>query len=120
MPQRSFLLALGFALLFAPFLSAAACDLQITVSCTSGHCRSVTTNVGQTTCIGTFVSLFSAQGNVTLSGITTSLGLDQCFSAGDFGVPATTAWAACLGDAALGAGASFTADVSAASPGGSS
>lgn len=112
MPNKSLFVALGFALFLLAPTASASCDLSITVSCASGRCTSVTTNHANAVCSGSFISYFSASSpNVSMSGMTTSLGLDECFSAGDFELPEGTPWAACLGEAALGPNGTFTAEI---------
>src|SRR5687767_672820 len=120
MPNKSILVALGFAVSLLAPSAFASCDLSMTVTCTSGTCTAITTNNSSGSCSGTFVSYFIGTSGVSLGGITTTLGLDECFSSGDIGVPTETPFAACVGDATLGPGARFVAQVSAAGTGASS
>src|SRR5687767_10303110 len=113
MPNKSLLVALGFALSLLAPSAFAMCDLAMTVTCASGKCTSVTTNNAHATCSGDFASYFAAASHgVTMSGLTTSLGLSDCFTSDDIGVPSGAPFAVCFGPASLGPGGSFTAEVS--------
>jgi len=111
MTSKSIVLALGIALFVVTGAAAATCDLQMTLTCeSSGRCTTRTTNTGTSVCSGTFYSGFL--GGTSFSGMTTSLGLSQCFSAGvsDPGSSPNV----CIGDASLAPGSSFTAAISVA------
>ena len=100
-------------LLLSSAALAATCELQMTVACTpAGACTSTTTNAGTGLCTGDFYIGWLASGlsrEVTLSGHTNSLGLTECFGAGEFGIE--TPFVICFGSASLGPNASFTSNV---------
>jgi hypothetical protein len=81
------------------------------MTCTSGHCTSTTVNNGATACTGDYIAfMLSEQPSVTLSGMTTSLGLSLCLDSTSFPQqPGTAPFALCFGTASLNPGASFTA-----------
>lgn len=108
--MRSVIIVAFLSLLALPTLAATPCNLEISLSCTSGHCTSTTLNAGSTTCLGEFIAaMFSEQERVTISGFTNSLGLEECFDSSTFPIEGAGNFAICFGDAALAPGASFTA-----------
>jgi len=106
---RSVIIVTFLSLIALPSLAATPCNLEISLSCASGHCTSTTLNAGPNACSGEFIAaLFSEQENVTISGFTNSLGLEECFDSTTFPIPGAGAFAICAGEAALAPGASFT------------
>jgi hypothetical protein len=94
-----------------PLAARANCNLQMTMSCSTGTCTSVTTNSGTSSCSGQFIAGFLvSEPGVSLTNFSTTLGLgDSCFDSGILGPAATVAFALCAGEASLPPGASFTA-----------
>jgi hypothetical protein len=92
-----------------PAAAATPCSLDITLACPSGNCTSTTRNIGSTMCTGEYViALFvdAEEGQATVSNFTNTLGLTQCFDASN--LPIGIPFAACIGNASLGPGNSFT------------
>jgi hypothetical protein len=113
MLRRLSLLVLAFVLL--PLSAKAACDLQMSMTCSTGSCTATTVNNSNDSCAGTFITGFFAEvppATVTLSGLISGTGADECFDDSLFGGQATEAFALCFGDYHLPAGASFTSTVS--------
>ena len=115
--KRTLFLFLSLAL--APLLHGQTntCNLQMTISCDSGTCTSVTTNLGSAPCGDTAVIGFIASSStsaVTVSNFTNSLGITgQCFNfSSPPGSAAGSAYEECIGPATLPAGGSFTASAS--------
>jgi hypothetical protein len=107
---RAALIVTLLSLLALPVLAAAPCNLELTLTCTSGHCTATTTNLGTTACTGQYIAaFFSELSNVSFSGMTTSLGLETCFDSTTVPFEGSGAFAFCLGEGQLGPGASFTA-----------
>ena len=81
------------------------------MTCTSGKCTSTTVNNGASACSGDYVAIMlSEQPSVSLSGMTTSLGLPFCFDSTTFPPQeGTPPFALCFGSASLAPGGSFTA-----------
>lgn len=106
------LLLLAF-LLALPLSASANCNLQMTLSCTSGSCTAVTTNAGPTSCSGEFVTGFFVNepaSSVSITNFSTTLGIgDECFDSGLLGPAATMAFSFCAGEASLPPGGSFSA-----------
>jgi len=115
---RSAIIVAFLSLLALPVVAATPCNLEISLTCTAGHCTSTTLNAGPNTCTGEFlVALFSEQERVNISGFTNSLGLEECFDSTTFPIEGAGAFAICIGDEGLAPGGSFTtmANVSAQS-----
>jgi hypothetical protein len=118
-------------LLALPAIAATPCNLSMTLSCTSVSapgqtggaqtCTAVTMNSGSTTCSGDFINGIFAQvamGQATISNFHSTLGGgQQCFDSSTLPI-ITLPFAACIGSASLGAGASFTMTASLAPAGG--
>lgn len=104
------LVLIGFLSLVAlPALAATPCNLEISLTCASGHCTSTTLNTGPNVCSGEFIAaLFTEQDKATISGFTNSLGLDECFDSTTFPIEGAGAFAICFGGASLAPGQSFT------------
>src|SRR2546430_2353269 len=88
----------------------AACNLTMTINCVNGACTATTTNNGGATCSGEFITAILADvatGQATVSNFHTTLGLAFCFDSSS--LPSASApFGACVGDASLAAGSSFT------------
>jgi hypothetical protein len=92
----------------------AACDLSMTVNCSSGQCTAVTTNNASSACSGLIYSLWfseAAATQVTIGTPQTSLHFDECLSSEEFGELIEFPFAFCYGTGSIGAHASFTSTV---------
>src|SRR5438132_168902 len=109
--SRFSLFVLALTLFALPLHAATPCNLAISMTCTSGHCTSTTVNNGASACSGDYIAfMLSEQPSVTLSGMTTSLGLSFCFDSTTFPPQeGTPPFALCFGSASLAPGGSFTA-----------
>ena len=86
------------------------CNLEISLTCTTGQCTSTTINAGPNSCGGDYIAaFFSETPKVSFSGMTTTLGLPQCFDTSTFPIEGAGAFAICFGSANLAPGASFSA-----------
>src|SRR5437763_12956669 len=82
---RAALITAILVVLALPLHAAQPCNLQISMSCTSGKCTSTTVNNGANACSGQYIAaFFSEQASATVSGITTTLGLPLCFDSSTF------------------------------------
>ena len=116
--SRFSLFVLALALLALPLHAATPCNLAISMTCTSGHCTSTTVNNGASACSGDYIAIFlSQQPSVTVSGMTTSLGLSFCFDSTTFPQQESAPFALCFGTASLNPGASFTASANVSTTG---
>jgi hypothetical protein len=90
------------------------------MTCTTGHCISTTVNNGTSACSGDYIAaFFSEQAGVTVTGMSTTLGLPVCFDSSTFPGEISTSFALCFGEAALAPGGSFTASANISTPGAS-
>jgi len=111
-PRFLFLVIAVSFLLALPAIAQNACNLGMTMTCTTTACTATTINNGSSTCSGTFViamELINQTGG-SIGGLQSSLPLagQQCFSFPNAQVPTiTTPISACIGTAALGPGSSF-------------
>ena len=89
---RSFALAAILIALAVPLFAADACNLEMTLSCASGNCKTVTKNVGGNACSGDYFFVFLSEDPATkFSNFTNSLGAGpmDCLNSSDF-PPGTT------------------------------
>ena len=94
-----------------PLAAQQTCNLQINVSCKTGSntsCTSTTLNAGSSVCSGEYLVGYYITGTGQVSGLSSSLGLGECFDSSLFPQPGI-AYAVCMGPASLGPGASVTA-----------
>ena len=105
---RALALASLLTALSVPLLAQTPCNLESTRSCATGPCKSVTKNIGATTCSGTyFVGFLSDASSAKISNFSNSLGLTTCIDSST--IPGfTTLSVFCYGAATLAPGASFT------------
>jgi hypothetical protein len=110
---RSLTLALLALSLAAPIFAQGPCNLEISLTCTSGDCTSATKNAGTNTCAGDYIIGYIATvpaDQVTFTSFTNTLGLVDCFTSTDF--PSFgEAFALCEGTTSLAAGSTFTTTV---------
>lgn len=107
--MRSVVILAFLSVLALPALAATPCNLEISLTCTTGHCTSTTLNAGANVCSGEYIAaLFSEQDKTTVSGFTNSLGLEECFDSSTFPIEGAGAFAICFGNASLAPGQSFT------------
>src|SRR5438445_9642857 len=109
--SRILTLAALVALLTLPAVAATPCNLTMSMSCANGACTAVTTNSGGTMCTGEyiaaiFVNVAAGQATVSNFRLTPSFTNAECFD--NNSLPLGLPFGACLGDASLGPGNSFT------------
>lgn len=118
---RSLAFAAILTALAVPLSAADACSLEMTLSCTSGNCRSTTKNVGANACTGEyFFGFLSADPATKFSNFTDSLGAAHgqfsCFNSASSPGTATLSFVFCTVGSSLSAGASFTTSADVSSP----
>ena len=109
---RTLALASLLTALTAPLFAQNTCTLEMTMSCASGTCTSVTKNSGTNACSGDYaVGFYSAAPSTKFANFTNSLGLtaESCLNSDQLGGTSTQSFVICIGPSSLAAGASFTA-----------
>src|SRR2546428_4830948 len=109
--SRILTLAALAALLALPAVAATPCNLTMSMSCANGTCTALTTNSGATMCTGQYIAAIFvnvAAGQVTVSNfrLTPAFTNAECFDSNS--LPIGIPFGACIGDASLGPGNSFT------------
>src|SRR5216684_6081370 len=108
MPRLLPLIALT-VLMAIPAAAQNQCTLTMTMNCTGGNCTAVTTNSGSTMCSGEYVVAIlidDDQNRGTVTNFQQTLGLTECFDSST--LPIGFGFGACIGNASLGLGNSFT------------
>ena len=110
---RYLALALLVLSLAAPIFAQGPCNLEISLTCTSGDCTSTTKNAGTNICAGDYIIGYSASvpaDQVTFTNFTNTLGLVDCFDSTLF--PGLgEAFALCEGTTSLAPGSAYTMTV---------
>src|SRR5881409_2080180 len=100
----------ALALLMAiPAAAQNQCNLAMTINCTGGTCSAVTTNNGSSMCTGEYIAAIlinDEQDRGSVTNFHTTLGLADCFDSQT--LPLGFGLGACIGNASLGPGNSFT------------
>ncbi len=106
---RTLALASLLTALSVPLLAQNTCSLDITMSCATGTCKSVTKNIGGNACSGDYIFGFYSESDAAkFTNFSNSLGATECFDSSTLpGVG--NSFALCFATTtSLGAGASFT------------
>ena len=108
---RTLALASLLTALTVPLSAQNTCSLEMTMSCASGTCTSVTKNSGTNACSGDYAfGFYSAAPSAKFANFTNSLGVTEaCFDSSSIPGAPTQSFVICVGPSSLAPGASFTA-----------
>ncbi|MEO6258890.1 MAG: hypothetical protein ABIP63_01015, partial [Thermoanaerobaculia bacterium] len=105
---RTLALASLLTALSVPLLAQTPCDLEITLSCATGTCKSVTKNIGANACAGEYIfGFYSESPAAKFTNFSNSLGATECFDSSTF-PGEQNSFALCVATTTLAAGASFS------------